>query len=158
MIPLVQREIVEHHRLIAAEEVVDLIATAQSAPGVLVVNLAVLVGHRLAGTGGVMAAALGAILPSFLIILARVIFFMPFYNYPAVQAFFRGARPAVVALLVYSAYTLGRTGIRGRKGVAIGIVALALLVVFGVHPILIIIGAGLAGWLLFRTRQEAGRS
>lgn len=158
MIPLVQREIVEHHHLIGEEEIIDLIATAQSAPGVMAVNLAVLVGHRLAGTTGVLAAALGAILPSFLIILALAVFFMPFYSHPVVLAFFRGARPAVVALLAYSAYAMGRTGIREMKGLAIGVVALALLVVFGMHPILIIIGASLAGWLLFREPEEAGRS
>lgn len=157
MIPLIQREVVEHYRLIGAEEIIDLIATAQSAPGVMAVNLAVLLGYRLAGTIGALAAALGAILPSFICILIMAAFLMPFYGHPAVQAFFRGARPAVVALLVYSAYSLGRTGIREVKGLAVGAGVFALLVAFNVHPILVIMAAGLSGWFLFREEKEAGR-
>ena len=98
MIPLVQREVVDRRGWIAEEEFLDLIALAQSAPGVIAVNTAVFVGCKIAGWRGVVMSVLGATLPSFLIILLIAMCFTRFREYPQVEAVFKGIRPAVVAL------------------------------------------------------------
>ena len=69
MIPLVQRETVENHRWITDDELLDIIAIAESTPGPIAVNSATFVGYRVGGTAGALLASLGVILPSFTVIL-----------------------------------------------------------------------------------------
>lgn len=156
MLPLVEREIVERRQWLERQEMVDLVATAQSVPGVLAVNLAILIGHRLGGLKGALAAAMGAILPSFLIILLISPFFARFYTNPLVQGFFKGARPAVVGLLFFSAFSLARGSFKGFRAWGIGLAALTLLVTLNLHPVLVIVGGGMAGCVLYR-REEVHR-
>ena len=75
MVPLIEDEIVTKRRWIAKEDFIDLLAIAQSAPGILAVNISIFIGYRLRGIRGSIVTALGTILPSFLIILAIALFF-----------------------------------------------------------------------------------
>lgn len=149
MLPLLEREIVDRRQWLERPEMVDLIATAQSAPGVLIVNLAVMVGYRLDGLKGALTSALGAVLPSFLVILLISPFFERFYANSLVQSFFKGARPAVVALLSLSAFSLARGSFHGFRAWGLGLAALALLVTLNLHPILVIVGGAVAGYVIF---------
>ena len=99
MIPLIQREVVDARRWIDEEEFLNMIALAQAAPGVIAVNSAIFIGWRCGGRKGVCGAVIGAILPSFLIILAIAMVFRNYQDQPAVEAVFKGIRPAVVALI-----------------------------------------------------------
>jgi len=99
MIPLIQREVVDARRWIDEEEFLNMIALAQAAPGVIAVNSAIFIGWRCGGWKGVCGAVIGAILPSFLIILAIAMVFRNYQDQPAVEAVFKGIRPAVVALI-----------------------------------------------------------
>lgn len=99
MIPLIQREVVDARRWIDEEEFLNMIALAQAAPGVIAVNSAIFIGWRCGGRKGVCGAVIGAILPSFLIILAIAMVFRNYQDQPAVEAIFKGIRPAVVALI-----------------------------------------------------------
>ncbi|TDA69760.1 MAG: chromate transporter [Clostridia bacterium] len=157
MLPLLEREIVDRRQWLERQEMVDLIATAQSAPGVLAVNLAVLVGYRLDSLKGALASALGAVLPSFFIILLISQFFARFYTNSLAQGFFRGARPAVVALLAFSAFSLARVSFKGFRAWGIGLAAFALLVTLNLHPVLVIVGGAVAGWTLFRRKEDRNR-
>lgn len=74
MVPLIEDEIVTKRRWIAKEDFIDLLAIAQSAPGILAVNISIFIGYRLRGIRGSIVTALGTILPSFLIILAIALF------------------------------------------------------------------------------------
>ena len=102
MISIIEKEIVDKHQWIGREEFLDLLAVAQSLPGILAVNISVAVGDKLRGRSGSVCAALGTILPSFLIILAIAIFLTPdiIKDNPIVSRIFMGIRPAVVALIV----------------------------------------------------------
>ena len=102
MISLIEREIVTKRQWIERTEFLDLLAVAQSLPGILAVNVAVVVGDKLRGMRGSIAAAAGTILPSFLIILAIAIFLTPetITSSPTLSAIFKGIRPVVVALIV----------------------------------------------------------
>lgn len=158
MVSLIEREVVENRKWIPREEFLDLLAVAQSLPGILAVNISVAVGDRLRGMKGSIAAALGTILPCFLIILAIAIFLTPdlIQNNRVVSAIFRGIRPAVVALIVAPVITSGKAARIGWKTIWIPIVA-ALLIwskwPFVSNPILYVILGGLGGWLWLR-RQE----
>ena len=99
MLSMIEREIVERKGWIDREEFMNMIALAQAAPGLIAVNSAIFIGWRIGGWRGVIATVLGAVLPSFFIILAIAMLFQDYKNYPAVEAVFKGIRPAVVALI-----------------------------------------------------------
>lgn len=99
MLPLIQKEVVDNKHWIDEEEFLNMIALAQAAPGLIAVNSAVFIGWRIYGWRGVIATVLGAVLPSFLIILAIAMVFRDFKDKSAVEAVFKGIRPAVVALI-----------------------------------------------------------
>ena len=158
MISLIEREVVENRKWVSREEFLDLLAVAQSLPGILAVNICVAVGDKLRGMKGSTAAALGTIMPSFLIILVIAIFLTPdlIQHNPVINAIFRGIRPAVVALIVAPVITTAKASHIGWKTVWIPIVV-ALLIWSSwpwiSNPILFIILGGLAGYLWLR-RQE----
>lgn len=99
MIPLIQREVVDNKKWLEEEEFMNMIALAQAAPGVIAVNSAIFIGYRIGGWKGLIASVLGAILPSFIIILMIAMVFRTLYQYPLVEAIMKGVRPAVVGLL-----------------------------------------------------------
>ena len=108
MIPLIEAEIVDKKKWISKEDFWDLLAVAQSCPGVFAINISVFVGYRLRGLAGGILCALGTALPSFLIILLIAIFFRHFKENPYVAAMFRGIRPAVVALIAVPTFNLAK--------------------------------------------------
>ena len=99
MLSMIEREIVDRKGWIDREEFMNMIALAQAAPGLIAVNSAIFIGWRIGGWRGVIATVLGAVLPSFLIILAIAMVFQNYKDLPAVEAVFKGVRPAVVALI-----------------------------------------------------------
>ena len=115
MLPLIQREVVDYRHWIDETEFLNMIALAQAAPGLIAVNSAIFIGHQVGAkhvppTKGrvwsmmypylaVGAAVLGAVLPSFVIILAIAMVFEQYSSLPAVEAVMKGVRPAVVALI-----------------------------------------------------------
>ncbi len=102
MISIIEREIVDKYHWIEKDDFLDLLAIAQSLPGILAVNIATAIGDKLRGGRGSVIAALGTILPSFLIILAIAIFLTPdmIKNNHIISSIFMGIRPAVVALII----------------------------------------------------------
>lgn len=69
MIPLIEREIVDKNKWLSDEEFMDMISIAQSAPGLIAVNVAIFIGHKLGGLKGSIIATVGSVLPPFIIIL-----------------------------------------------------------------------------------------
>lgn len=158
MISLIEREVVDAKKWIGREEFLDLLAVAQSLPGILAVNIAVAVGDHLRGTRGSVAAALGTIVPCFLIILTIAIFLTPevIQGNHVISSIFRGIRPAVVALIVAPVITSARAMKIGWKTCWIPvIVALLIWSKWPVvsNPILYIILGGVTGYFWLR-RQE----
>lgn len=106
MIPLIEHEITKRGWM-QQEQMDDVIVLAQSAPGLLAVNMAIFTGYRLRGIKGSIVATLGAVLPSFLIILLVASVLSSFKDNPYVVKFFNGVRPASVALILVPAIRLG---------------------------------------------------
>ena len=117
MLPLIQREVVDRKHWIDEEEFLNMIALAQAAPGLIAVNSAVFIGWRIGGWRGVCGAVLGAVLPSFLIILLIAMVFSEWKELPAVEAVFKGVRPAVVALIAAPLVKLSKSAIGPKSSI-----------------------------------------
>jgi chromate transporter len=147
MIPLIEEEVENRHHWLSKEEMLDLIAIAQSCPGVFAINLSIFVGYKLRRLQGAVAAAFGTALPSFLIILAIAVFFRTFQDNAVVAAMFRGIRPAVVALIAVPTFRMAQSARIGWTNCWIPIVSALAIWLLGVSPIYIIIAAGIGGYL-----------
>jgi len=147
MIPLIEEEVVNRHRWVSREELLDLIAIAQSCPGVFAINIAIFIGYKLNKVRGAIATSLGTALPSFLIILIIAMFFHQFEDNKVVAAMFRGIRPAVVALIAVPTFNLGKRAQLNKFTIWIPIISALAIWLLGVSPIWIIILAGLGGFL-----------
>ena len=108
MLPLIEKEVVDRHQWLDGKEFLNMMALAQAAPGLIAINSAIFLGHRLYGWKGVIACVLGAALPSIVIILLIAMFFTNIRENATVEAVFRGIRPAVVGLIVAAVIRLGR--------------------------------------------------
>ena len=159
MIPLIEEEVVNKKQWVSKDEMLDLIAIAQSCPGVFAINIATFIGYKLKKERGAIATTIGTALPSFLIILAIAIFFSQFKDNPYVAAIFRGIRPAVVALIAVPTFNLGRRAKLNRYTIWIPIVCALAIWALGVSPIYIILIAGVAGYIYGKTvgRQKEDR-
>lgn len=99
MIPLIQRETVDNHKWVTEDDILEIIAIAESTPGPIAINSATFVGYRTCGVLGSVAATLGVVLPSFVIIFAISFVLRQFQELKAVQYAFQGIRAGVMALL-----------------------------------------------------------
>ena len=168
MLPLIQREIVERKHWISEEEFVNMIALAQAAPGLIAVNSAIFIGWRCGGWKGVLGAVLGAVLPSFVIILTIAMIFSEWKNHPAVEAIFKGIRPAVVALIVAPLVGMAKREIVSKKAaknrepqtinnawfLLVSLVAALLIWLVGVNPVWVILATIILTLIVLRIKSK----
>ncbi len=138
MIAAIKSELVER-KWLEEEEFTDIIALAQSAPGLFAVNISILTGHKLRGTKGSIVATIGSCLPPFLIILAIAMFFTTFKDNEYIIRAFKGIRPVVVALIGVPMITMIRTTKMRWWSWVIVISTMALVCFMKVSPIYILI-------------------
>lgn len=150
MVPLIERDVVEKNGWVGKDDFIDLLAVAQSAPGVFAVNMAVFIGYRLRGKRGALAASLGCVLPSVAIILFIALFFRSFRHNEVVNNIFLGIRPAVVALIAVPVFNVAKSAKLSWATAWIPVLSALLIVQFGVSPIYVIIVAGVAGFIYGR--------
>ena len=105
----------------------------------MAVNISIFAGYRLRGIPGSIAATLGSVTPSFLIILAIAMFFSAFRDNPWVERAFKGIRPAVIALIVVPMLNMARKACTTWWKWGIAVVSLLLVAFLGVSPIYILI-------------------
>ncbi len=150
MIPMIEAEVVDKNKWIEREQFLDLIAIAQTCPGVFAINISTFIGYKMKKERGAVLAAAGSALPSFLIILLIATVFRHFQDVPWVAACFRGIRPAVVALIAVPTFNLAKSAHINLYTVWIPVAGAALIWLLGVNPIFIIIAAALGGYLYGR--------
>ena len=153
MISIIEREIVDKHKWLERESFLDLLAVAQSLPGILAVNIAVAIGDKLKGGKGSLVAALGTILPSFCMILIIAIFLTPdlIKNNEVLSAIFKGIRPAVVALIIAPVLNSAKSAKIGIRTIWIPVVVALLIwskLPYVSNPILYIILGGAGGYYI----------
>lgn len=154
MIPLIENEVVEKNKWVSKEELMDMMAVAQSCPGIFAVNISIFIGQKLNDVKGALLCALGAILPSFIIILAIALFFQQFRDYPLVNSFFMGLRPAVVALIAAPVFRMGKTAKINLYNVWIPVVAALGIWLLHFNPIYVIITAAVGGFVWGKLKEE----
>lgn len=157
MIPLIQREVVEKHHWLENKEFVELLALAQTSPGPMAVNAAVFVGYKRRSLIGSLVASLGITLPSFLIILIIAMYLIGFRENHYVESFFKGIRPAVVALIAAPLYSLGRSMKIGWGGILLAASVAATIAFAGISPATMVVVVALLGLLhgIIRKKPEA---
>lgn len=165
MIPLIQSEIAGRGWL-SVHEFVDIIAIAEMTPGPIAVNSATFVGYKAAGILGGMSATIGVALPSLILAMIASKFFFKYQKHPLNIAIFQCIRPVIASQIMIAALFVAETciltqelsfSILGPKLLAFVdipscimlAVALIALVKFKIHPILVILGSGVLGAVLF---------
>lgn len=156
MIPLIQKEAVENHKWITDEDILEIIAIAESTPGPIAINAATFVGYRTCGVLGSVCATLGVVLPSFVIIYAISFVLRQFQELKAVQYAFAGIRAGVLALLCKALWGMYQKNKKNWVSyiVMAGAFVLTALVDISVLPVLI----GCAVFGLVTARYMEGRA
>lgn len=152
LISMVQNVVVERRKLMSAHDMLDGISLASILPGPVAVNLVAYVGYKLRGGLGALVSAFAVVLPSFVFILILSIAYFRWGQVPAVSKLFMGFLPAVTAIIAAAAWNMSRKAISGvGEGVIAAAAAAVLLGIGGfLSTLAIILGAGVAGWWLFR--------
>ena len=153
MIPLIEEEVVTKRKYISEEDFIDMVAVAQSLPGVFAVKLATYIGYNLRGTLGSIVTSTAAAIPSFLMILVIAICFREIKDYPEIEAIFKGLRPAVVALIAVPTLRLAKRAQLTWSTIWIPVVSALLIWYIGISPIWIILVAGISGLLIGYKKQ-----
>lgn len=156
MIPLIQQKVVEKKKWVSEAELVDLMAVAQSCPGIFAVNISIFIGYKLRGVKGALCSTLGACLPSFVIILSIAMVFQQFKDNEWVARFFRGIRPAVVALIAAPVFKMAQSARVTLGTLWIPVLSALLIWLVGVSPIYVILVAGLGGYAYGQLIREPG--
>ena len=158
MIALLDHECVEKKRWITEEELTDVTVIAESTPGPIAINCATFTGYKQAGLPGAVAATVGMILPSFLIILLIASFFESLLSYPVIANAFKGIRVAVAVLIAHAGIKMVRKMLKKtpHKKHSIAFVAVFFTITFvlnllGIHlsTIWLILAAGVCGYCLY---------
>ena len=147
MIPLMEKELVDKHQWLSREDFLDVIALAQTMPGIFAANMAVHIGWRMKGVPGAVIAVLGNILMPILIILALAMGLHYLQGNAVVEAIFKGVRPVVVALIAAPVFRMAKTAKISRYNFWIPVVAALLIWLLGVSPIWVILVAAIGGFV-----------
>lgn len=158
MLPLIERDIVDKKKWISQEEMVDILAISQSFPGAVAINSAIFIGKKVGGYSGALLALLGAVLPSFLIIILVARMFFYFKDISVVRAAFTGISSAVVALLIVVAVRIAKSSIKDKISYFIAVGALVLLILTDIHPAYIIMLGIVTGLLIYFIKSKRGKS
>ena len=157
MIPLIQHEAVEKRHWVTDEDILDIVAIAESTPGPIAINSATFVGYRAAGVLGSVCATLGVVLPSFVVILLLSFVLAQFQEVQAVQYAFNGIRVGVLALLVKALWTMYTKSPKGWAAYVVMGAALILTAMFEINVIFVIIGCAIFGIVtsaIMRRREQ----
>lgn len=156
IVPLMQKRFVEKLKWIELDEMLDFVAIAQSAPGPIAVNTSVLVGHRLAGLPGSLAAVLGTVFPPLVILSVIAGVYASFSGNPWVAAAMFGMRAGVAAVILDVAISLVRNIVKEKSLFSAGVLVLAFVAkfVFGVNILLILAASAAAGLVFSLVREK----
>ncbi len=158
MIPMIEEVVVKRHGWIKKEEFLDLIAVAQTCPGVFAINTSTFIGNKLAGTKGAILTAVSTALPAFLIILLMATVFRMYCDVPIIAAAFMGIRPAVVALIAVPTFSLAKAAGVNKRTIWIPIVSALLIWLYCVNPIIIITISAVLGYLWGKMSEKTKKS
>lgn len=149
IVTLMKKKFVDDYHWIDEEEMLDLIAIAQSAPGAIAVNGAIVVGYKLAGAAGVLVSILGTILPPFVILSVVSLFYTAFNDNEIVRLMLSGMQAGVAAVIASVVYEMGRGVVMGKNIMSILIMTAAFAATWFLHVnvVWVVITCGILGAL-----------
>ena len=147
IVTFMKRKFVDELHWIDEQEMLDLVALAQSSPGAIAVNAAILVGWRVCGVAGMLTAVLGTILPPMIILSVISLFYAAFASNVYVALVLKGMQAGVAAVILDVTCSLGGSVLKEKSVFSIIIMAAAFAATFffNVNVIYIILTAGLLG-------------
>ena len=156
MVSVIHDDLVTKKKWLDDEEFMDILAIAQTLPGLLAVNFSIFLGFRLKGTKGAILSTLGSILPPFVIILLIAMVFTSYKDIPAIEAIFKGIRPAVVALIAVPTIKLAVKGKLNWLSGTLALLTMLTIALLRVSPIYIILTVGIiaAAIAYFKERRQ----
>ena len=149
IIPLLRKKFVEDLQWIKEQEMLDLAAIAQSSPGAIAVNAAILVGYRVAGIPGALVTILGTVLPPLIILSVISLVYEWFRTNRWVAALLKGMQAGVAAVIADVVLTMAGDIVKAKKIIPIAVMVLAFVATYflNINVILIILVCGLIGVL-----------
>ena len=154
MIPLIQKEAVEKHGWVTDEDILEIIAIAESTPGPIAINSATFVGYRTCGVLGSVAATLGVVLPSFVLIYLISFVLRQFQELKAVQYAFQGIRAGVLALLCKALWGMYQKNTKNWVSYLVMAGAFLLTGIFDVPVLPVLIGCAVFGLVTAKTMER----
>lgn len=151
MIPILEREIVDRQGWASSEELMDYYAVGQCTPGVIAVNTATFIGYRVAGLAGGVAATLGVVFPSVVIICLIAGILTNFADIPAVKSAFTAIRVCVCVLIFNAVVKLWKGAVKDKAGLVLFLIVFVLSLFFDISPVIFVLFCALAGLVLTRT-------
>ncbi|MBQ7936935.1 MAG: chromate transporter [Oscillospiraceae bacterium] len=158
MLPMLQREVVENKGWATEAELMDYYAVGQCIPGVIAVNTAVFVGNKVKGLIGAIAASLGVVAPSLVIIVAIAAFIQSFSELEIVQNAFAGIRVAVCVLIFTAVVKLFKKAIIDKFTFALFAVVFLLSIFVDVSPIIFVVAAAVLGIIVHVFFLKGGKA
>ena len=146
MLPIMQEEFVDRRKFLTKNEIVDVFALAQSIPGVIAVNSSLLTGFKIAGVFGGIMAGIGVMMPSFIIILIIAPIFEKVQNLEYVNKAFLGIKGAIAALILLSAYDMGKSVLKNKFTAILFILSFILVVFLNFNVIYTLLISAFLGW------------
>ncbi|MBU5439909.1 chromate transporter [Tissierella sp. MSJ-40] len=150
MIPLIEKEMVDKRKWIEEEEVLDIFALSESIPGSLSINNSILIGKRVGSILGAIAAMIGTILPSFIIIIIVAMAANTVGNNPVMQAAFVGIRTAVAGLILITGINMARKTIKNKLEIGLFVITIIGVIFMKLNASILILIGGVLGILYNR--------
>jgi len=148
MLAMIEYEVVEKYKWMKKQDMTDILAISQSVPGAVAINLAIMIGYRLAGLLGALIALLGIVLPTIFIVILMSVLFLSFHHHPIVNAIFKGIGASVVALIVYAGFAMRKTAIIDIPTLMLTIFSILVLIFSSINPIWVILFGLIIGILI----------
>lgn len=157
MLPLLQREVVENHGWATEDEVMDYFAIGQCTPGTIFANTATFVGYKTKGVSGAIAATVGGVFPSVVIISIIATVLENFAELAIVQHAFIGIRVVVGVLIFNAVYGMWKKTVTDKLCIMVAVVTFAISVIFSISPIWVVLAACALGIAVSVAREAKRR-
>jgi chromate transporter len=158
MIPLIQKEVVENKKWVSDEDILDIVAIAESTPGPIAINAATFIGCKTCGAMGAAFATLGVVLPSLVVISVIAYLLTEFAQIAIVKYAFFGIRAGVLALVTKSLWTMFKKAPKGMTAYAISLLSFVLVAFFHVNALVVIILTAIVGLVVSETKARRNKS
>lgn len=158
MLPILQREVVSKYGWTTDEELMDYYAIGQCTPGIIAVNTATFIGYKNKGIWGAIVATLGVVFPSVVIIAIIAAFITNFADIPVVKYAFNGIRVCVCVLILNAVTKLAKGSLIDKWSYVIFGIVFILAFIFDVSAALLVILAGVCGYLIKKLTKEENKN